>query len=174
MAQFGQLPWNEGEHEMHNLLHVPERENPTSLYLTPFAANTLMRSPLLALGTLDAEGRPWTSIWGGEYGFARAIGQSIIGVKTTVDREYDPVLENLLGKSNEEGEVVRPDAEGKMVAGLAIDLESRKRVKLYGKMVAGAVAATAEGVGEVQLVVRIEQSLGEHFHGLPQGLYTNK
>lgn len=147
---------------MHNLLHVPERENPTSMYLTPFAANLLRRSPLLALGTLDAEGRPWTTVWGGEDGFARAIAQSVIGVKTTVDLAFDPVLETLLGKDGGDGEVVRPVGEGLMVGGLAIDLETRSRVKLYGRMVAGAVAATKEGLGEVQLVVRIEQSLGEY------------
>jgi hypothetical protein len=30
-------------------------------------------------------------------------------------------------------------------------------------MVAGALAATEEGIGEVQLVVKIEQSLGKNF-----------
>ena len=51
-----------------------------------------------------------------------------------------------------------------MVAGLAIDLENRKRLKLYGRMAAGALTATDEGLGDVQLVVKIEQSLGTSPH----------
>lgn len=138
---------------------MPDRDNPTSPYLTPHGNMILTRSPLLALGTLDEYDRPWTTIWGGERGFSRAIGQSVIGVKTTVDRRYDPVVEALLGKEAD-GEVVNPEGPGNMVSGLGIDLETRTRVKLYGRMVAGAVNATEGNAGEAQLVVKIEQSLG--------------
>ncbi|KAL2069979.1 hypothetical protein VTL71DRAFT_14659 [Oculimacula yallundae] len=151
--------WHAGEAEMQKLLRVPNLDNPTQPYLTPQAANTLIRAPLIALGTLDEEGRPWTTLWGGEAGFSRAIAQGIMGVRTTVDREYDPVVKVLLGDKSD-GEVVQVQGTGKMVSGLTINLETRKRVKLYGRMVAGALAATEEGVGEVQLVVKIEQSLG--------------
>ena len=153
--------WHAGEEEMHKMLRVPHADNPTQPYLTPFAQNLLMLSPLVALGTLDAQGRPWTTLWGGEPGFSRPIAQSIIGVKATVDRTYDPVVETLLG-AKADGEVIQEQGTGKMVSGLAIDLESRRRVKLYGRMIAGALAATEEGIGEVQLVVKIEQSLGKH------------
>jgi len=151
--------WHEGEHEMHEWLRVPEHDNPTSPFLAPYAANLLVRSPLVAIGTLDAEDRPWTTVWGGEAGFSQPVAQSIIGMKATVDRTYDPVLQRLLGK-NEDGAVVRAEGAGKMVGGLAIDLESRSRVKLYGRMIAGALSATEKDIGEVQLVVKIEQSLG--------------
>lgn len=134
-------------------------DNPTQPYLTPHASNILVRCPLIALGTLDSEGRPWTTIWGGEAGLSQPIAQSIIGVKATVNRELDPVLKMLLGDMAD-GEVYQEKGVGKMVSGLAIDLESRRRVKLYGRMVAGALSATEEGLGEVQLVVKIEQSLG--------------
>lgn len=153
------LQWHSGEEEMHRRLHVPHNENPTSAFLTPHAANFLVQSPLLALGTLDSEGRPWTSLWGGERGFARAISQSIIGIQATVDRTYDPVAEILFG-GKADGEVIKAEGEGKMVGGLAIDLEARRRVKLYGRMAVGALAGTEEGVGEAQLAVKIEQSLG--------------
>jgi hypothetical protein len=158
--------WHEGEHEMHKWLRVPERDaNPTSPFLTPYAANLLVRSPLVAIGTLDAQERPWTTIWGGEAGFSQPVAQSIIGMKATVDRAYDPVLQRLLGE-NADGEVVRAEGAGKMVGGLAIDLESRSRVKLYGRMIAGALYATEQDIGDVQLVVKIEQSLGKYFYGL--------
>lgn len=144
---------------MHKLLRVPEHGNPSSPHLNPFAANLLTRAPLLAVGTLDAEGRPWTTIWGGEAGFAQPVAQSIIGMKTTVNRELDPVLKELLGDLADD-EVYQEKGVGKMVGGLAIDLETRRRVKLYGRMVAGAFTRTIENLGEVQLVVKIEESLG--------------
>ena len=165
--------WHAGEEEMHKSLRVPHMDNPTSPYLTPFAQNLLMRSPLLAIGTLDSEGRPWTTLWGGEPGFSRAIAQSIIGVRATVDRTYDPVVETLLG-GKADGEVIQEQGTGRMVGGLAIDLESRSRVKLYGRMVAGALSATEKGIGEVQLVVKIEQSLGMLAHGLENYYRTNQ
>lgn len=152
--------WHAGEEEMHKLLRVPPMDNPTHQGLSPNAANTLIRSPLIALGALGEDGRIWTSIWGGEAGFSRAIAPGIIGMRTTVDRQYDPVLKVLLGDKCD-GEVVQVKGTGKMVSALAINLETRSRVKLYGRMVAGALAATDDGIGEVQMVVKIEQSLGE-------------
>ncbi|EPE25655.1 Riboflavin synthase [Glarea lozoyensis ATCC 20868] len=150
--------WHDGEKEMRRLLHVPDHDNPTSPMLTTYAASTLQRSPLLALGTLDSKGMPWTTLWGGEPGFSRAIAQQIIGIRATIDRLNDPVAEILFdGKSD--GEVVQAEGNGKMVSGLGINLETRSRVKLFGRMVAGSLQSTEEGIGDVQLVVKIEQSL---------------
>src|SRR6266536_810629 len=106
MAFIEALEWHDGEERMHKLLQVPNYDNPTSPFLSPHASNVLSRSPLIALGTLDSEGRPWTTLWGGEEGFSRAIAQSIIGVKTTVDRIHDPVLRELLG-DKADGEVIQ-------------------------------------------------------------------
>lgn len=154
------MQWHDGEQKMRQLLHVPEHDNPTSPMLTTYAASILQRSPLIALGTLDSQGRPWTTLWGGEPGFSRAIAQQIIGVRTTIDRLHDPVADILFeGKSD--GEVVQVQGNGKMVSGLGINLETRSRIKLYGRMVAGSLQSTEEGVGDVQLVVKIEQSLGK-------------
>ncbi|KAJ8062771.1 hypothetical protein OCU04_008029 [Sclerotinia nivalis] len=165
--------WHAGEEEIHKLLRVPQGENPTSPFLSPFAANLLTRSPLLALGTLDSSGRPWTTLWGGEAGFAWPVAQSVIAVKATIDLEYDPVSEALLGK-NANGQVKHEQSPGRMVGGLAIDLESRKRVKLYGRMAAGALKETAgNAVAEASLVVKIEQSLGELIVPWKPLLYTN-
>ncbi|KAK3044932.1 hypothetical protein LTS18_015013, partial [Coniosporium uncinatum] len=162
--------WHAGELAMHRLLNGPDydEDNPTSSMLTSQAAFMLQRAPLLALGTLDSQGRPWTTVWGGEPGFSRSLGASIVGVRTTVERRFDPVVEELM-QGKDDGEVVREEGKGRMVAGLTIDLETRKRVKLYGRMVAGALSRvesegggreeTSEGEGEIQLVVKIEQSL---------------
>lgn len=155
---------------MHKLLHVPEQDNPTVSMLSPQAARMLQTAPLLAIGTLDADGQPWTTIWGGEPGFSQPLGSSIIGVKLPVDRKNDPVVQALIG-DKADGEVARAEGKGKMVGGLAIDLETRKRVKIYGRMVAGAVGVRSasdnveedgpkEEEAQMQLVVRVEQSLG--------------
>jgi hypothetical protein len=157
--------WHKGEEEMQEWLRVPHLDNPTTPGLSGHAARQLISSPLVALGTLDSEDRPWTTIWGGEAGFSQPVAQSIIGMKATVDRTFDPVLRTLLGEKAD-GEVVRPEGPGKMVSGLGIDLESRNRVKLAGRMIAGALSATEPDIGDVQLVVKIEQSLGKYFHHL--------
>ena len=151
---------------MRSLLHVPDGDNPTSPGLSPYAKRILHVSSLLAVGTIDAEGRPWTTLLGGEPGFARSLGQSIIGVKTFVDRMYDPVIRALLG-DKQDGEVHEETGPGRMVSILAIHLATRDRVKLSGKMVAGSLGNhkptskdSGSGAAEVQLVFAIEQSLG--------------
>lgn len=50
------------------------------------------------------------------------------------------------------------------MSGLAIDLDSRLRVKLSGRMIAGALQEPEKdsGVAEVQLVMKIESSLGAY------------
>ena len=151
---------------MRSLLHVPEGDNPTSPGLGPHAARLLHTSSLLALGTLDNEGRPWTTLIGGGQGLARSLGQSIIGVKTLVDREYDPVLDILMGK-RQNGEVCEVGEGGRLISALGIHLATRDRVKLWGKMIAGAFSQPEikNDVGrnagaEVQLVLTIQQSLG--------------
>jgi hypothetical protein len=165
--QEGTMSWHEGEHKMHELLHVPENEKPDSPFLSPGAGYMLQRAPLLSLGTLDSENRPWTTVWGGEPGFARPVAESIIGVRTLVDKKYDPLAQILLG-GRDDGEVVKEEGAGRLVSGLTIDLETRKRVKLAGRMIAGALGSLDEdgqsehtGIGQVQLVVKIESSLGE-------------
>lgn len=152
---------------MHRLTKVEKQENPNSPYLTPSAAHMLQRAPLLALGTVDKKGRPWTTVWGGEVPLARPVAQSIIGVRALVDSETDPVVESLYN-GRDDGEVVKEQGAGRMISGLTINLETRRRVKLYGRMIAGALSKidpendqnSISSVGQAQLVVKIEQSLG--------------
>ena len=167
----GDLGWHAGEQKMHAMMGVTSSiaENPTSPFLTPGGAYLVQVAPLLAVGTLDDEGQPWTTIWGGEPGFARSLGSSIIGMRTLVDKEFDPVVKALFGgKSN--GEVVKAEGGGRALSGLSIDLATRRRVKLAGRMVAGSLgpAETEPGkqsnAGEMQLVVNIESSLGTVEH----------
>jgi len=163
MSFYESVPWHGGEVQMHHALHVPEMDNPAVPMLSAQAANMLQHGSLLALGTVDDTGRPWTTLWGGDSGFAQRVGQNIIGIRTPVAVKHDPIVEILLGK-RANGDVVREEGNGRMVAGLAIDLEARKRVKLNGRMIAGALGLREVGAdddqGEIQLAVKVEQSLG--------------
>ncbi|KFY88865.1 hypothetical protein V500_06071 [Pseudogymnoascus sp. VKM F-4518 (FW-2643)] len=157
------LPFHEGEINVHRALHVSPPNNPTSPFLSPFAARVLQRSPLIALGITDSQGRPWTSLWGGSPAFARPIAPSIIAINSAVGRTLDPVIKELLG-SDADGEVVQGGEKGPLISGLAIDLDARLRVKFSGRMVAGALMEPEKGSGaaEVRLVMKIERSLGAY------------
>lgn len=146
---------------MHSLMNVSGQMNPTSPFLSPGAGYMVQQAPLLALGAVDAENRPWTSIWGGKEGFAAPVAESTIGISTEVDWKYDPVVQALLCDAAD-GEVIQPKGKGRMIAGLTIDLEYRSRVKLHGRMKAGVLERDQKkkGVGEAQLLLHIDESLG--------------
>lgn len=167
MAFYQALDFHEGEKMMQKKLRVPEMDNPTIPMLSPQASSMLQRAPLLAFGTLDSEGRPWTTVWGGRKGFSQSLGNSMIGIRTSVASKSDPVVEALVGR-NDKGEIVKEEGEGRLLSGLAIDLDTRKRVKLAGRMVAGTLGSTNGDKdsndhgqqGILQLVARIDESLG--------------
>src|ERR1700744_6074545 len=97
MAYPQELPWHEGETKMRQAMHAPaieDHDNPTVPTLSPQLANHLQVAPLIAIGALDKQGRPWTTLWGnGDKGFARPVAQGIIGIRTPVTGKYDPVVE---------------------------------------------------------------------------------
>ena len=158
--------WHEGEQKMHSLMHIDSYiENPTSPFLTPGAAHLLQSAPLIALGAKDSKGSVWTTLWGGEPGFARSLGSSILGIKTLVDQEHDPVAKALIAEQ-QDGEVAQERHQKRSVSGLAIDLATRRRVKFAGYMLAAAAVRHGTGpadevkIEEAQLVIKVESSLG--------------
>lgn len=165
MAVFQEMPLHDGEMEMRKIMQVPFMDNPTVPMLSPQLANHLKIAPLIAIGTLDPEGRPWTTIWGGEKGLSQPLGGNIIGIKTPVAGKHDPVVEILVGKETS-GQIVKEEGTGRMVSGLTIDLSTRKRTKLFGRMVAGMLGMREDeddesrSQAQIQLVLNIEQSLG--------------
>lgn len=151
---------------MHSLLRVPEHENPTTLGLSPYASILAIRSPLCALGAIDEDGRPWTTLLGGEPAFTRPLGHSMIGITALVDRKYDPVME-ILSNAQQDGKPLVQIPGGLPIAGLPIDLVTRSRVKLSGRLIASASSQLASeeneispGVGKIQLIISVERSLG--------------
>lgn len=153
--------FHEGEAAMRDMLKVPSGSNPTAPGLpTPYALR-VRQSPLVALGTLDEAGRPWTTIWGGERGFAAPVAQGVLAFNSAVDMRHDPVFEALWTEQGLEDGVVRPNrGRGKMMSALSIDLETRDRVKLGGVMIAGAVVHEDGGRDAVQAAMVVTESLG--------------
>ncbi|KAM0349044.1 hypothetical protein ACHAPU_003979 [Fusarium lateritium] len=154
--------WHEGELAMQQQLKVPKRGNPTFPGLAAHYGVRVMQSPLVALGTLDSEGRPWTTVWGGQPGFARPVAEGVLALNSSVDTSHDPVFRALWDGIDDEGvqqgAINRPNGgEGKDMAGLSIDLETRDRVKLVGKMLAGA---TVDEGKTVQMAMAVTESLG--------------
>lgn len=155
---------------MHSLLNVPHLDNPTALALTQQASYMLQRAPLIAIGTLDSHSRPWTTVWGGHPGFSESLGGGMIGTRTFVDGVNDPVVQSLI-PGGEKGDMIQGNS--KMISGLTIDLMTRKRVKIFGRMIAGSleeVSLEYEGAedttnvpetqDQMQLIYKVEQSLG--------------
>ncbi|RAK97756.1 putative oxidoreductase, FAD-binding [Aspergillus ibericus CBS 121593] len=161
----GKIPFHHGEKKMHNLLRVPSQDNPTVPSLGFGAAYLLRTAPLLAIGSLDQEGRPWSTVWGGEAGFANPITQSTIEVNTPVDTSYDPVVRILL--HDFANDPTATSGNQKIWSGLIVDLETRRRAKLHGKGISGSLdPADQEEIpglghtGTAHLTVHIDASLG--------------
>lgn len=79
-------------------------------------------------------------------------------IRAIVNKEHDLVAKGLLG-SKAIGEVMLDGRPTKMVSMLGIDLEAHTRVKLYGRLVSGALAEVGNGTNEVLLVITVERSL---------------
>ena len=165
------LGWHLGEKAIHSLLRAPtsQTENPTVKGLPARYAFRVADSSLVAFGALDAQGRPWTTVWGGEKMFARQVARDVLAVQCLVDKRNDPVVRALLGPAADSEEVVRPVrllAEGqepKLMSALSIEPETRDRVKLAGCMAVGTVASkdgVGRSVGEIQVAMLVQESLG--------------
>ncbi|KAI9046277.1 putative oxidoreductase, FAD-binding [Aspergillus affinis] len=156
----GPMAWHDGEKKMHSLLHIPLPDNPTNPFLTPRIHMYLQTFPLMAIGAVDREGKPWTTIWGGEVGFATPTAEGYVQINTPVDGKYDPLVDVLLQDSPKDQSTKR------LLSGLVIDLESRRRGKLHGRQISGSIAsvdgddAAEEHTGIANMAVHIDASLG--------------
>ncbi|KAK5987898.1 hypothetical protein PT974_12034 [Cladobotryum mycophilum] len=132
--------WHEGEVAMHRALKAPLGMNPTSPGLPRSYGMRAMYSQLIAVGTLDGQSRPWTSVWGGERGSARPVAEDVLALTTRVDKRYDPVYRAFWEEKGQGEEV------------------TRDRVKLMGRMVAGAEVTSEEEM--IQVAFHVQESLG--------------
>ncbi|KAK6343640.1 hypothetical protein TWF730_011231 [Orbilia blumenaviensis] len=149
--------WHAGEQNIQRLLHVPHQENPTVYYLPPGVARFLSICPLIAIGTTSPTGQPWASLLTGVPGFASPFGSGIVGMQTAV-APGDPIYETL--DDGSWGDSINGEMRGEgMVAGLAVNLERRQRVKFYGKS-KREMRRLEKSKGMVTLMLEVEQTLG--------------
>ncbi|EWC46433.1 hypothetical protein DRE_04376 [Drechslerella stenobrocha 248] len=151
---FGFGGFHPGEVNVQRLLHVPNQDNPTVPFLHPGVARFISASKLVAIGTTSPSGHPWTSLLAGAPGFAQGVGSGLLAIQTVIPAG-DPIYENLGEKGWGEVEDGLAKGEG-MVAGLAVDLEKRLRVKFYGRSGREMRRANKRAVG---LVMEVEQTL---------------
>lgn len=146
-------PWHEGERKVHALLSIPPADNPTSPGLPLHYALRIAACGVIVLAARDHEGRPWATAWGGERGCAGLLAPNVLGLRSMVSSE-DPVLKALFRGE----EMVTPGGEKRGLAGLAMDFETRDRVKFAGGLLVGA---GGEGdVRDVQVGIEVGESLG--------------
>lgn len=165
------LGWHPGEVAAHKLLKVPTsmRHNPTQPGLSFSHGYRVAESPIVALGTLDSDGNIWTALWGGEKGFARPVAKNVLALQSLVDVEGDPFVGSLLPLKNGDGDgdgVIKPEGDGKMMSGLSVDLGTRDRVKLAGRLLVasldnkGGSAGDKRKVREIQIAMTVDEGLG--------------
>ncbi|KIL87171.1 hypothetical protein FAVG1_09725 [Fusarium avenaceum] len=146
-------PWHQGEVAVHDLLKVPTKDNPTAAGFPIRYEERLLQSPIVAVGTLDDQGRPWTTIWGGQRGFAQRTAEDVISLTSAVDMSSDPVFEALWADQPRNGLI---QGRGRPMSGLTVDLETRDRIKIVSsRMIAGSVED-----GKVQITMHVTGSLG--------------
>ncbi|KAF7968243.1 hypothetical protein HWV62_31579 [Athelia sp. TMB] len=93
--------------------------------------------------TLDGEGRPWGSLLSnmGERGFIASPDDTVLIVDAVIN-DGDPIIDNIQHGAN-------------LIAGLGIELTTRRRNKFAGKI--GTIARTGE---TLKLTLNIDQALG--------------
>lgn len=173
MAYLQSFEWHDGERAVQRRIGVDDRDdNPTSPFLAAMFASRIPRYPLMAVGTLDDQDRPWVTLWGtGSPPLSQAIAQNVIAIRSEVDASFDPVVQ-AIWKGQDDGEIVRHEGAGKLFSALGVNLEQRSRLKLAGKIIAGALNADDEAEsatkddgttraksGNIQLAANIEQCL---------------
>ncbi|KAK6537283.1 hypothetical protein TWF694_011476 [Orbilia ellipsospora] len=178
-AIFGETAFHAGEENIQKLLRVPYQENPTVPFLPPGIARFISASPLVAVGTTSASGQPWASLLTGIPGFTQNVGQGILAIQTAVPIG-DPLYDTF-GNENWDENADEADKRGEgMIAGLAVNLERRQRVKFYGKSKRGMRRMEKEK-GMVTFVMQVEQTLGNcpkymnarHLEVVPVDVPTN-
>lgn len=118
-------PYHPGEREVQRRAGVAEAAlragRAVHRTLPPAAAAFLAERELVVLAAADSAGRPWATVLGGPAGFVRAVSESRVELGA-VPGPGDPLAGAL--------------APGAWIGILAIDLETRRRARLNGRVTA--------------------------------------
>lgn len=134
-------PWHEGERQMHRRLGTAERMEQVGSrvmrdILTEQHQQFYPQLFFIILGTVDKQGQPWASVLEGVPGFLQAPNEKQLMINGRLAEE-DPGAAGL--------------AEGCGVALLGIELQTRRRNRLNGRVVS---------LGTEGLLVEVQQAFG--------------
>src|SRR6188508_941440 len=117
-------PYHEGEKALQRRAGVREQARAVGAIVEgtifPAARRFLAEQRILVAASLDAHGRPWASLLTGEPGFAQAVDETLLRIAA------QPVPGDPLGANL----AARPE-----LGLLAIDLRTRRRVRVNGRAV---------------------------------------
>ena len=136
-----QSPFHEGELAIQAKLGVQERIDQQArrmirTTLIPQHREFFAQLAYITVGTLDSKGRPWASLLVGDPGFLSTPDERTLRVSIS-PLAGDPLVNNL--------------AEGKDIGFLGIELNTRRRNRLNGKV---------KAIGEDGFEVQVQQSFG--------------
>lgn len=172
--------WHEGEAAIQKALGVERFDNPALPCLIRGSRSHLLRSPLFALGVTDFQSRIWSTMLGGTAGIARQMSPTIIGINAMVALEHDPAIQTLAQNDKNKRSGGSDPILGK-ISGLSIDLERRRRLKLFGEVVAVAFTpSTGSDLHEMKLVIKVSECVSMYLFlqknhvscGSPQGNFA--
>ncbi len=155
--------WHEGEAALQKALGVERFDNPALPCLIRGSRSHLLRSPLFALGVTDSQNRIWSTLLGGTAGIARQMSPTIIGINALVALGHDPAVQTLAQNDHSKRSGCSDQILGK-ISGVSIDLERRRRLKVFGEVVALAFAPSpGSGLHEMKLIIKIDECVSMYF-----------
>lgn len=148
--------WHQGERALQSKLGFNDAVRMSYTYITPQMPEQhrvfhTSKLPFIPVTILDESGRPWGSVFagkGGEIGFVKSVDESSMSMELA-SWEGDPLLRNLDGRKDEEGRL--------LLAGIGVELSTRRRNKFAGWIESSSVAKNAT---DVCLKVRVTQAIG--------------
>ena len=155
--------WHEGEAAIQTALGVERFENPSLPFLIRGSRSHLLRSPLFALGVTDSQNRIWSTLLGGAAGIARQMSPTIIGINAMVAVGHDPAVQTLAENDRSRRNGSSDQVLGK-ISGISIDLERRRRLKVFGEVVAvGFTPAPGTDVQDMKLIIKVSECVSTCF-----------
>ncbi|KAJ3112679.1 hypothetical protein HDU96_004309 [Phlyctochytrium bullatum] len=149
--------WHSGEKEVQARTQSPLARFPLPRSMPEQHQLFFSNLAYFAFATLDAEGRPWSSILVGSPGFVRNDGENVLHVDC-MSFGLEPTARNLADAEN--------GSQLNLIAGLGIDFTNRRRNKVAGNILASKVtpvekaAAAKNGRVRLQMQLLTTQSLG--------------
>ena len=153
--------WHRGERALQGKLGFGDAVRMNYTHITSYMpeqhrAFHTSNIPFIPVTILDEDGRPWGSVFAGktgEIGFVKSSDECSMSMDLAT-WEGDPLLKGLKGRRDEIGRM--------LVAGVGIELSTRRRNKFAGWIKSSSIDGTA-----VHLNIHVNQAIGFVQRSLP-------